>query len=348
MTDRSAARKLVHFLRSVVRVYCSRDVLLLLGEMRRVLRAPKLLKSPGAEAQTTALPGSDGFRAKPHNGSIVRHGDAWLVAVRTANVRRSRIFHRLTVEGGPSNVDSATWLLHLDDALHASRGTRLQDGAMRAAHPEARNGFSDARLFRWRDALWALWSAERVPNDDWIGTTNTMALGRVRDDAIEEVRMLPSPRGAMREKNWMPWVLGDQLRVVYTVAPLAVYVVEPDRLRPLPTTGTETAALRGYSGGSQVLPWGDDWLCVVHYAARTLRRGSAELLPSFYLHRFVVLREDCSIGAVSREFFLERRGTEFCAGLATDGEHVLLSYGVDDAASRVLRLPRSTVVALLG
>jgi hypothetical protein len=77
-------------------------------------------------------------------------------------------------------------------------------------------------------------------------------------------------------------------------------------------------------GGSQAIRVDDGWLCIVHDVAWP---GSGPI----YLHRFVLLSDDFQLVGMSDPFFFERKGIEFCAGLAYDAERLVASFGVEDA-----------------
>ena len=305
-------RKLLRNLSDLLGIYLSRRIWTCFAELWRVMAAPRLVRTCSACTWTTSLPTND----HPHNGSIVRFEGRWIVAVRTANVHVSRFLRRLEIEGGPSCVDSRTWLVELDDGFRVKHRLLLPDKEFRSSESLAKNGLTDPRLFVWNSQLWAIWSAERVIGDDWKNITNTMCIGRIDDGKIAQFRFLTSPNGSPREKNWMPWPVGSQLRLVYSPATLETYELFGEKLSLLHKALAADSRLRGYSGSSQVQPWGEDWIFVVHYAARTIRLASAQLFPTFYLHRFVVVSTDFTLKQISREVFLEHKGTEFCAGLA--------------------------------
>ena len=335
--------KILKNLRAILAIYFSRQLLVCFSEFRRVSAAPCLADTMDARTWTTELPAGH----EPHNGSITYCSNTWFLAVRTANYGYSKVFKRLEVPGGPSHVDSATWLLELDDDFRISERTILSDAAYRDISGPARNGFTDPRLFEWKDQLWGLWSAERVLSDDWSNIRNTMALGLIEDTEMKQIKFLASPHGRAREKNWMPWIIAEELRFVYALANMEVYRLREGTLELLHAAAAPDPQLCGYSGSSQLQPWGSDWICVAHYAARAIRAASAQFIPSFYLHRFVVVSSDFTIKALSPEFFLEHKGTEFCAGLVIRDDSVILSYGVRDCESRIMRMPIGKVNELL-
>ena len=128
------------------------------------------------------------------------------------------------------------------------------------------------------------------------------------------------------QKNWMP-ILGRPSQFLYLCDPTTVIdcaaekTVERLRIADLDQNLTE---LRG---GSQVIPYGDGWLCLVHEVVYVPGR--------VYLHRFVRLTEKIEIRSISEPFYFERKGIEFAAGLARDGDRLVASFGVNDASAHL-------------
>lgn len=50
---------------------------------------------------------------------------------------------------------------------------------------------------------------------------------------------------------------------------------------------------------------------------------------------------------LSEPFFFEKRGLEFCSGLAAHDGRVFLSYGIDDCAAALMSLPIDSVKAMI-
>lgn len=336
-------RKILRTIREILAIYFSGQIFICISELRRICRAPCLVGALSSRSWGFDLP----TKYQPHNGSILRYANGWLIAIRAANYGYTRrLLKRLEIPGGPSCVDSETWLVRLDDEFRVCQRWMLWDAPYRDPAGASKNGLTDPRLFEWKGQVWSLWSAEQVLGNDWNDITNTMALAIVQNEEIIQLTLLASPRGQRREKNWMPWVVGEELRLVYALENMEVYRLSGGNLELLSLSGEPDARLRGYSGSSQVQPWGEDWICVAHYAARALRTATAQLFPTFYLHRFVVISNDFQVKELSREFFLEHKGTEFCAGLAVTDDYVLLSYGVRDLESRMMKIARDKVDVL--
>lgn len=188
----------------------------------------------------------------------------------------------------------------------------------------------DLRLFQWRDRLWAVAATHHNV------TAIRQALLEFSEDGSEvlKVHVQPSDR---HEKNWMPCVRNDSdLRLVYSTDPLTVLRVA-DRLDgyfAVPSAKTIPQVTGHVRGGSQLIPWGDGWLAVVHhvYKISPVPAGHNPLISSFwpapvvdpvagsakvvYLHRFAWYSHDLSKVKLGKPFYFRKIGIEFCAGLS--------------------------------
>jgi hypothetical protein len=104
----------------------------------------------------------------------------------------------------------------------------------------------------------------------------------------------------------------------------------------------EIASLRG---SSNLYPLEDGtYLAVVH---RLFTRTIVNNAHRFYVHYFAKYDKKGKIIALSRGFIFENRGTEYAAGLTTQGETFLISYGSSDVSSHIAILPQKLVFASL-
>jgi hypothetical protein len=89
--------------------------------------------------------------------------------------------------------------------------------------------------------------------------------------------------------------------------------------------GTSPLIARGFRGGSQLVPHGDGWVCVIHEVAEDEGRRT-------YEHRFVWFDAELSITGWSSPFvFQSQRQVEFAAGLAwLDAGRLVVTFGVRD------------------
>jgi GT2 family glycosyltransferase len=253
-------------------------------------------------------------------------------------------------------LSSENWLVGYDKNLRPQSSTRLCDLEVRENCIEARNGLEDGRLFMWFGRQWALFSGLQRSHR---GYTNSMILVEVHGDHLRNPIVLPSPHHLSREKNWMPWVLDNELNLVYSTRPLEIYRYTPNGL--IRVHGGMAAPKNSgtmMSGSSQVIPWGDDYLAITHQRNRAplasrlmqkyvTRDPDYQRKKVLFTHHMLLLDRHFNIKAQSKAFHFETEGIEFCAGLASHDERVLISYGVMDEKARLLELDPSHVDRIL-
>lgn len=270
------------------------------------------------------------------NPSIAKNEKGELIAVvRTVN-------YELGVEGGISfgnspRPDTINWLVHLDDDLNQGKTICINEAAVRQLRVPARDGLEDARLFWWRNAWWYLASAcFHGPR-----CRNTMALCRIShidSPSVDELEFLVSPHSFEREKNWMPFVDGERLGFLYYGSPAESYEIWPQNRRL--NLGGDDGRLKGWSGSSQLIRFGEWWLGVVHQ--RQKQRGK-----HVYAHRLVTFNDLFIPVQVGREFFFRDETVEFCAGLTSHRGHFVFSFGVMDKEAWICELHPVQVASLL-
>lgn len=197
-------------------------------------------------------------------------------------------------------------------------------------------GFEDMRIFEWKDQLWSVSAVRQLAND----TAPEQVLARIGDDnyLTDIKKMLPNFRAC--EKNWMPFVQdnGDKLEFMYR---LGITINSDGEFTKQVPTGILSDQI---AGGSQMVPFDDGWLCVVH-EARPIPGRSIR----FYQHRFAWLDYTLTLKKLSLPFFLKDRVIEYVAGAcwAPDDKHILMSFGFRDKEALIGRVHHSEIRKML-
>jgi len=254
-----------------------------------------------------------------YNPSIARDGDGFRAVVRTANYRLEPDGYRFP-EGG-RQVRTLNYLVRLDGELRVTGVAPLVDAA--PGPPPVHDavvGLEDVRLVR----AGGRWRALATVCDRDPDGRAQMALLQLDGATVTRLDVLPGP--AWHEKNWVPFADdGEGLRLLYSCGPTVVLDCDPDTgavLRRWEAPAPDgAAALRGGSAGVPV-PGGH--LFVVHEV------HPGPVLGRCYVHRFVLVDEALTLAAATPAFTFTGADVEFCAGLARDGERLLLTFGVGD------------------
>lgn len=280
----------------------------------------------------------------PMNPSVANHnGQLWCV-VRHVNYTMDNdgryLIKDTNGEANDSNpINTRNVLVRLDENLKAiSQSEILPSTSQPAPLFKPVIGFEDMRLFT-TGAYASLWTSSCVREMNAEGYCEQV-LARIHRHDVEPqltdvTRMLRAPR--VYEKNWMP--ITGRLMFMYRLGHVIDAEAKDVKVHP------DKVDVGGISGGSQVIPFGDGWLCVVH---------EARALPDtphkrYYYHRFVSFTHDFKISHVSLPFCFNDKLIEFCAGLCwhPDGKRLVISYGWQDKEARIATIHHHDVEKLL-
>ncbi len=272
-----------------------------------------------------------------HNPSLAAADDGFRMIVRSANYRVDPPL-RYTYYDPDGIVRTTNYLLDLAPDLAIRRVTPIDDRAFRPDPPRYLvAGYEDCRLFRHRDAWWYT----ATVRDRDAGGVCRVGLVRMDGETVAEEHLLSDGQGS-HEKNWMPVTGDDILRFVHSCSPVTVlrYCDETGRVRDEVQNPSPSVARR-FRGGSQAIPVNGGHLSLVHEVVWPTDGGR------IYLHRWVWFDQDWRLASMSVPFTMRERGIEFAAGLAQQGDNLIISYGVWDREAWLSTVPLAEVLPLL-
>ena len=198
-------------------------------------------------------------------------------------------------------------------------------------------GFEDCRLF-WHDG-WKFSATMRERNARGICQQVMCDLDGNRAEHLVEL----SPAHDIHEKNWMPRPQPSHelafIRHCYPTTLMDGDGVGYGFMRDAPYIA------RHFRGGAAIDYSPGDYrtLAVVHesidFPGQTPHR--------VYWHRFLEFDVLDMITKISQPFCFQRRGVEFCAGMALKGDDLILSYGVHDQSAWLHRMPLQTALDMM-
>ena len=204
-------------------------------------------------------------------------------------------------------------------------------------------GLEDARLFRWNGRLYM----SGVRRDTTTNGQGRMELSEIEVDAdgIREIsrERIPAPGNntSYCEKNWMP-ILDQPYHYVKWANPTEVVRYDPDTRTTVTVHLDEQSRIPGLPdlrGGSQVIPYGDHYLALTHEV--DLFKSEHGQKDAVYRHRFLIWTRDWRLVRVTNSFSFMDADIEFCCGAAWIDNDLAVSFGYQDNAAYILRLPRS-------
>ncbi len=254
---------------------------------------------------------------------------------RSSDIRHFRKWHPNFVRI-PPDISNA-WFT-LDRNLNVLDVVPVDDSLLRTSCPEASFGIEDVRLFYHRGEIWGLGTGMAARSE--LKSKSCALLVRFDGARIVDFLALESPVGSFTEKNWIPIVLKDELKFIYSFKPLVV--MKPQDGRAVTEIGRASADLPHFiRGGTGFIPWGDNYLAVIHFPP--VGHPDIGKEKKYGIHAFIVIDCKFEILEISDPFFIHRRGIEFAAGLVDMGEHLLLSYGLGDRIAALAKIEKSLV-----
>jgi serine/threonine protein kinase len=289
------------------------------------------------------------------NPSIYLDGDKLLVNLRNINYT---LYHsekrKFEHSWGPlvyihpeSDLRLRTWniMCEMNDDMSIKSYHRIDTSKFPDKELWEFVGLEDCRIVRWNDKLYTTGVRRDL---DTIGT-GRMELSEIEftESGVKEVNQhrIPSPPPDKEycNKNWMPILDMPYHYVKWTNG---TEIVKYD----IETNTTETVIKKDWidlgtidlRGGSQIIPLGDNYrFCLTHETYLT--KSDAGRKDGVYRHRFVVWDKDWNIVKVSRQFSFMNAEIEFAVGMVEYKGDYLITFGYQDNAAYLVRVPKSFV-----
>lgn len=202
-------------------------------------------------------------------------------------------------------------------------------------------GLEDARLVYWDD--YYLIGVRRDTTNNGVGRMEKSKVSIDKDTwTIKEIsrERIEVPSQSYCEKNWMP-IVDKPFHFVKWHSPIEVMKAEG-------TMAQQVALKQGIQpekdqrGGSQLIRWGSVYIAITHEV--DLFKNYLQQKDGIYRHRLCVYDDDLNLVGISPESFSFLDGRiEFCVGAAEYEGDLLVSFGFQDNAAFVLRVPPSIV-----
>lgn len=275
-------------------------------------------------------PAHDGWTL--FNPSICRRGDGYDVLVRSSNYLYRNGRYSMPPEDN-GRIRTENILVRLDASGDPQVVTTLQAEYPQTDFPV--DGLEDCRI---NHAYGRTTVSATIRNYEGTDGTCMIGVGEIVDGRIDGIVVPQLPCPGRHEKNWMPFVGGGSyLYSCHEDGHTVTAVLNNDRW-VLREAGSSPAIARGFRGGSQLIPCDDGWLCLIHEVAED-DASTPEAWRRVYEHRFVWFGQDLSITHVSPPFaFREPRAVEFAAGLCSDGDAVVATFGANDETAWLARI----------
>jgi FkbM family methyltransferase len=202
-------------------------------------------------------------------------------------------------------------------------------------------GLEDGRLVRWNDKLY-ICGVRRDTTSHGEGRMEMSEL-EVKDSKVREIKRSrikhPYDQSSYCEKNWM--VVNDMPNhFMKWTNPTELVEANPETLECFqrvvkPGTGQH----QDMRGSSQIILYKGKRICVIHEV--DLFKNKLGQKDGKYTHRFVIWDKDWNIDHISEPFSFMDGEVEFCCGLTEHKDDLLITFGFQDNAAYILRMPQT-------
>lgn len=230
-------------------------------------------------------------------------------------------------------IRSKIYISELDPKTYKLTNLRLLDVENLSKQGPLRRGLEDPKLF-YRDGAWHFTA---VTMEKGHTEKARMSICRLSADlkSIVSFEKFAGVDANKPEKNWMlspepnqyfDWIYGP------------TSTIKDNKMITYMNDNIHIASLRGNSNLHSLED--ETYLAVVH---RLFTRIIMNSTHRFYVHYFAKYDKKGKLIALSKGFIFENRGVEFAAGLVTQGDNFLISYGSQDISSHIAILPQELV-----
>jgi hypothetical protein len=237
------------------------------------------------------------------------------------------------------------WYCELDENLDIIRYNKIDTSKFDTYEPLWDFvGLEDVRLVRWENKLYTT-GVRRDTTPNGQGRMELCEIEVNLDSVVEVSRFrIPPPNdpNSYCEKNWMP-ILDQPFKYVKWGNPTEVVEVNKDSQSCKTTTLTNWISLpRDLRGGSQVIPWGDNYIACTHEV--DLFKSEVGRKDAVYRHRFVIWDKNWNIIKYSRDFDFMSGHVEFCVGMDhLNDQEILMTFGFQDNAAFILKVSKNVI-----
>jgi predicted GH43/DUF377 family glycosyl hydrolase len=202
-------------------------------------------------------------------------------------------------------------------------------------------GLEDARLVRWDNKLYIT----GVRRDTTTTGQGRMELSEivVSDNDVKEISRVrippPNDLTSYCEKNWMP-VIDKPFNYVKWTNPTELVSVDiANKTSKTEFLGNPIQLPRDLRGGTQVISFDEYYITLTHEV--DLFNSEVGRKDAVYRHRFIIWDKNWNILKYTNDFSMMDAHVEFSVGMCQYNDDLLITFGFQDNAAYLLRLPIS-------
>jgi hypothetical protein len=190
-------------------------------------------------------------------------------------------------------------------------------------------GLDDCRIFGLNDETWF---SCNTGDTNPCGTFQISLCKLAKESQeslihVEKLIPLKGPDPYRCEKNWLPYIHDGILSFIYSYEPFILYTPDLKSGACEKTLYYENKYdFSHFRGSAAPIAFDDGYLMLVHEVV--LREDFSRC----YLHRFLFLNKNLNITKLSKPFFFDHHGVEYCCSMTLDhsGKQLVVPIGLED------------------
>ncbi len=285
----------------------------------------------------------EGFdeRYHPMNPSILKTKDGYQLICRSVNYTQIGAKEFETID--PSGyIKTRNFLVHYTPDFQILSQDEIIEDLPRDRLPSCNVlGLEDPRIFELQGEFYFTCTT-RDNTQDGVPQISLCKLGEQGN--VEKLLLLQGPDPYRCEKNWLPFVQGESLFVIYSYDPFVVYKTDIETGEcELDLSYEPTHDFTQFRGSAGPIEFDDGYLVLIHEVVH---------YPDFsrcYLHRFVYLDHRFFVKQISKPFTFLHQGIEYCTSMTLDhdGTHLIMPIGIEDNKAYLCIVDLKTIRSLL-
>jgi hypothetical protein len=317
----------------------------------------KTVLSNGGTVSPLIIPSNETSGTGLMNPSVIIDGDNIIVNIRHINYtlyhcEGEQLFYNRygpLVYINPENdikLKTNNYICLLDNELNIINYYKVDTSKCDIIPKWDFHGLEDARLIKWDDILY-LSGVRRDTTDNGEGRIELSEIDIQKNKVIEISRnRIEPPTQSYCEKNWMP-IIDMPFHYVKWCNPTEVIKVdiETKSSSTIYISDNKIIDVDDIRGGSQVINYKENRIACVHNVKLWNNRIGQK--DGIYTHRFIIWDKNWNIIYLSDEFSFLDTSIEFCCGMTFYNGNLLMTFGFQDNAAYIIRIPENIVDNLI-
>lgn len=265
-----------------------------------------------------------GRKYSTFNPTIIVTQDGYIIICRIANYVITDTGYELLNDD--KHIKTTNIMLYMDKKFKF-KGQKQINGYS-PIYPKFNAGLEDCRLVSHKNEIY--FTATCFELDE--SNIARIALCKLNNNDIEEIRLIPEVSKGRPEKNWMPIVLKNELMFIYYVDPLIIVnkngeIVHRESFNKFPNMRGGAAMF--YNNGILVI-------------------GHEVDIKNNYYHRFVYYDNNLKLTKASKLFYFVDIGIEFVCGICiSHDDKIIITSGINDNRAFAFEISRKYLESIL-